>query len=271
MNVLLSWSKDQSKAIASAFYKWLPTVVPGIEPWMSSEDISKGLKWSHELHGELEDTRICIICLTPENVRSPWIYYEAGAISTNGSDVLIYPYLLGMSPNMLADGPLIQWQCTVATRDDTWELIKSLNTHALDSKHDVTLLEGKFKAHWPDFEAQLQPLLEVESEDAEEFIATDADCLAGVNLTTEARTMVLEVSKDNGGMLSYSSTDGDTSFDTHCQNLCLDQSPRTVAKWKAALDNLVEYNILEPRGYENVVFALTAKGFDIAEALEGET
>ena len=271
MNVLLSWSKDQSKAAASAFYEWLPAVVPGIEPWMSSKDISKGREWSRELHGVLEETRICIICLTPENVRSPWIYYETGAIATNGPDVLICPYLLGISPNMLADGPLSQRQCTLATRDDTWELIKSLNINALDSKHDANLLEGNFQSQWPDFETHLHLILAIEAEDAEEFVATDADQLAGANLSSEARTMIMLVAKDKHGLLLYTSTSSGTSFQTHGHNLCHDQSPRTIAKWKAALDDLVACNILEPRGHKNEVFALKEIGFKIADVLESDT
>ena len=271
MNVLLSWSKDQSKAVASAFYEWLPAVVPGIEPWMSSKDISKGREWFRELQDVLENTRICIICLTPENVRSPWIYYETGAIATNGPDVLICPYLLGFSPPMLDDGPLGKWQCTVATYDDTWELIKSLNNNALDEKYDLAILKDNFQTHWPDFAKRIEPLLDVESKDADEFITTDADQLAGFNLSSEARIMILEISKDQHGLLLYTQSSGGSSFQVGGRNLCSDQSPRTVAKWEGALDDLDAYGILKPRGYEGQVFSLTDLGFKIADILEAKT
>jgi hypothetical protein len=267
MNVLLSWSKEQSKAVVLIFREWLPNVLPGIEPWISSKDISKGREWFRELHGVLEETQVCIIFLTAENVRSPWLYYEAGAIATNGPDVTICPYLLGLSPNILADGPLGQRQCTVATQDDTWELIKSLNADALNSKHDLSLLQGNFKLRWSDFEEKLQPILQVEPEAPEGFIATDADQLAGAKLSSEARTMVLEVSKDKNGLLSFSRTSSGTGFSTNGLSLCPDQSPRTIAKWEAALKDLRTYNVLEARGHKGETFALTALGFEIADLL----
>jgi len=267
MNVLLIWSKPQSKVVASELHEWLPKVVPGIDPWMSSKDIAKGHDWFRELQDVLEQTKICLICVTPENVRSPWIYYETGAITTNGPDVLICPYLVGVAPNMLTDGPLGKWQCTVADRDDTWELIKSLNEKALGSKHDLALLEGNFRSRWPEFGQRLESISQIEITDSEDFIATDVDRLAGINLSSEARTMVVEVSKDKNGILLYIRTFGGTTFQAGGRNLCPDQSPRTVAKWKDALDDLVAYNLLEPRGHKGEMFALTAKGYEVADAL----
>ncbi|MGH9429528.1 MAG: TIR domain-containing protein, partial [Terriglobia bacterium] len=155
MDLLVIWSKPQSKIAAEALHSWLPTVIPGIKPWMSSKDIAKGREWFRELQGVLEHTRVCIICVTAENVRSPWIYFEAGAIAAKGPKVLICPYLVGVSQSMLADGPLGEWQCTIADQGDTWELIKSLNSSALVVL-DVSLLKRNFSARWPDFAAQIK-------------------------------------------------------------------------------------------------------------------
>jgi hypothetical protein len=271
MNVLLSWSKQKSRVAASALHEWLPTVIPGIEPWMSSKDIAKGREWFNELQGVLKQTRICIICLTIENVRSPWIYYETGAIATNGPDVLICPYLIGIGPSMLADGPLGKWQCTTADREDTWELIKSLNENALDSKHDPVLLEGNFQTRWASFGQQVEKLIIDDTEDNEEFISSDADQMARINLTSEAREIVLGVAKDRDGRLLYVTTPTGVTFQASGTNLCPDQSPRTIAKWKGALDALVAYHILEPRGHKGNVFALTAMGFDIADVISSES
>lgn len=271
MNILLSWSKEQSKGVASALHEWLPTVAPGIDPWMSSKDIAKGRDWFRELQSVLEQTKICIICVTPENVRSPWIYYETGAIATNGPDVLICPYLFRVAPNMLIDGPLGKWQCTVADRDDTWELVKSLNETALAAKHDPAMLEGNFHSRWPQFAQKLESVSQIEIGENEDFIATEVDQLAGINLSSEARTMLVGVSKDKNGMLLYVRTKVSTSFQAGGKNLCPDQSSRTVAKWKSALDNLVAYHLLEPRGQNGQVFALTAKGYEVADGLQDLT
>ncbi|HYJ88380.1 MAG TPA: TIR domain-containing protein [Pyrinomonadaceae bacterium] len=270
MNVLLSWSKEKSRVAASALHEWLPTILPGIEPWMSSKDIAKGREWFNELQGVLEQTRICIICLTMENVRSPWIYYETGAIANNGPNVLICPYLIGLGPSILADGPLGKWQCTTADREDTWKLIRSLNQHALDSKHDLAMVEGHFQTSWMTFRRQIEKLLIDDTDDNEEFVSTDVDQMAGLNLTSEAREMVLKVAKDPDGRLLYVTTYGGTIFQAGGSNVCPDQSPRTVAKWKRALDALVANKILESQGHKGNVFALTALGFDIADVISGD-
>jgi hypothetical protein len=267
-NLVISWSKAQSRTVASALRDWLPTVVPGLEPWMSEKDIAKGREWFTELQGVLAQARFCIICVTRENVRSPWIYYEVGAIAAKGPHVLICPYLIGVSPHMLADGPLGKWQCTVANEADTLALIRSLNSNALSSRHDSSLLEGNFSARWPVLAEQIGKVLVADVSAEEEFIASDADELAGVKLSSEARTMIIEVSKDPDGMLLHVRSSSGTCFQAHAENLCRDQSARAVARWEAALRELVAHGLLEPRARE--AFVLTAKGFQVADILQAE-
>jgi len=272
MDLLISWSKAQSHVVGMALHKWLPTVIPSIRPWISSKDIAKGREWFRELQNALAQARACIICITPENVRSPWIYYETGAIAAKEPEVFIYPYLVGVSPNMLSDGPLEKWQCTTADREDTWALIKSLNSDVLTSRHNLSLLETNFGVRWPAFAAQIQPVIDTEVEDEAGFVATDADLLAGVNLSAEARTIILAVSQDSNGMLLYTkSTDSGPSFQVNGVNLCPDQLPRTVARWKAAMDHLIAHKILEAHGDQGMVFLLTAKGYEIADVLRSES
>lgn len=271
MNLLISWSKAQSRAVALALHSWLPNVLPGIDPWMSSKDIDKGRDWLRELQAVLSETRLCLICVTPDNVRSPWIYYEVGAIAAKDPDVLICPYLVGVSPSMLSDGPLGKWQCTIPEEDDMWELIKSLNANALSSPHNLSLLEGNYHARWPVLLEKLQPILQSEQDDSQGFVQSDADHVAGVNLSPEARTLLIEASQDRTGNILYIRTLGGTHFQTNGKALCQDQSARSVAKWKGALDTLVSYGLLEERGHKGEVFALTDRGFDAAELLSGDT
>lgn len=265
---MISWSKAQSKTVAMALHSWLPSVIPGIKPWISTNDIDKGRQWFSELQTILTDTRLCIVCVTPDNVRSPWIYYEVGAIATK-EDVLICPYLVGVTPNMLADGPLGKWQCTIPDEDDTWDLIKSLNKNALANSHELTILESNYRARWRDFYAMIEPVLTADADLTEGFVETAADHLAGVNLSAEARTLLIEGSKDKNGKVWYSRTSSGTHFQTNGQKLCTDQSPRSVAKWKAGLDTLVDYGLLEGRGYKGELFGVTAQGFEVADILQG--
>jgi hypothetical protein len=269
MNLLITWSKPQSKTVALALHSWLPTVLPGIEPWMSSKDIDKGKDWFRELQSVLSEARLCLISVTPDNVRSPWIYYEVGAIAAKDPDVLICPYLVGVSPSMLSDGPLGKWQCTVAEEDDTWELIKSLNTNALSSRHDLSLLEANYRAHWSILFEKIEPVLMSDENDSQGFVQTDADQVAGVNLSNEARILLTEASQDRHGYILY--LQNNDCFQTNGKDLCLDKSARSVARWKDALDTLRSYELIEERGYRGETFALTARGFEIADLLRGQS
>ena len=49
--------------------------------WMSSQDIGKGKPWFGSISEQLAKSEVCIICVTPENLDSRWLMYEAGAIA----------------------------------------------------------------------------------------------------------------------------------------------------------------------------------------------
>ena len=85
MRVFISWSGGRSRAIAGALRDWLPAAVPGVEPWFSGEDIEAGAPWNEEILKALNETRVAVACVTPENLESAPIAFEAGASLTSGS------------------------------------------------------------------------------------------------------------------------------------------------------------------------------------------
>jgi len=79
MKVFISWSGPRSHQVALALRSWLPAILPHVAPWVSSEDIAKGARWTIALGSELGSTSFGIICLVPENLGEPWVVFEAGA------------------------------------------------------------------------------------------------------------------------------------------------------------------------------------------------
>jgi len=267
MDVLISWSKKQSRELASVFHSWLPKVVPGLRPWMSSKDIDKGKLWFGELQGFLSEATSCVICVTSENVRSPWIYYETGAIAAKKQDVLVCPYLVGIGTSMIADGPLAQYQCTEATKEDTLALIRSLNK-ALANPHDERLLVGNFESKWAEFEQELKRVLGMDEVTPADFVETDADVLAGYKLSAEARELLVTAAASKDGYVSYVRYSEGADICAGEELVNDPNSQRSIAQWERAINDLLVNDLLIRRGTTGEAFQLTAKGYEVADALQ---
>ena len=155
MKVFLSWSGARSRAIAEALREWIPNVIQAVEPWMSAEDVDKGLRWSSEIAVQLEDTRFGIICLTPENLESVWILFEAGALSKTIDRAFVCPFLFGLE---LSDvrGPLTQFQATKAEKEDIKRLILTINKALGDDRLASDKVEKAFEHWWPEIARSLK-------------------------------------------------------------------------------------------------------------------
>jgi len=144
-NVFIAWSGEQSKVVAEALHDWLPSVVQRARPWMS-EAIESGKRWRDEVNRRLRDVRIGVLCLTPENIRSTWLHFEAGALSRLDDDSRVTPYLVGLKPTDLVE-PLPMFQSVVADRDGTMKLVRSINA-AMEEQVPAPALEKLFDRMW---------------------------------------------------------------------------------------------------------------------------
>ncbi|MCP4614466.1 MAG: hypothetical protein GY845_37785 [Planctomycetes bacterium] len=72
MKIFISWSGTLSHKVACVLRDWLPSVIQAVEPYVSSEDIDKGARWSTDIAGKLEESSFGIIAVTPENLSAPW-------------------------------------------------------------------------------------------------------------------------------------------------------------------------------------------------------
>lgn len=155
--IFISWSGTTSKAIATALHEWLPNVIQLVVPWMSAEDIDKGARWSSDIATQLEQARVGIICLTPENLTSPWILFEAGALSKTLEKTFVCPYLYGVDPANIR-GPLVQFQVTIANRDDTNRLLHTINKSIGESALPEERIDIVFAQWWPILEKKLESI-----------------------------------------------------------------------------------------------------------------
>jgi hypothetical protein len=164
MKVFISWSGDMSHKIARALGDWLPSVIQAIKPFVSSRDIAAGDRWGEVLAGELEETRFGIICITPFNLKAPWLNFESGALSKAVDRSSVVPLLCGVDRSMV-HGPLAQFQSTLFTKDEMGALLCSLNARLSDEcRLSEDLLHRTFDLWWPLLD---QNLSAIDAEDAE--------------------------------------------------------------------------------------------------------
>jgi len=83
MNVFISWSGEKSKEIASVFERWIPSVIQTVKTYFSPDDTEKWARWANTISEKLKESDFALVCLTNENLESPWLLFEAGALSKN--------------------------------------------------------------------------------------------------------------------------------------------------------------------------------------------
>jgi hypothetical protein len=162
MKVFISWSGERSRLVADALRYWLPKVIQAIQPWMSSSDIEKGTRWRTDIASELEQSSIGIICLTPENLTSTWLHFEAGALSKQQQNTYVCTFLYGLEPADIRE-PLAQFQTTKAQREDVLKLVRTINNALSDNKLPDSEVSETFDVWWPKLEQRLSDVPEYQS------------------------------------------------------------------------------------------------------------
>ena len=159
LKVFLSSSGAWSRGVAEALRHWLPDVLQFTQPWISSSDIDKGARWATEVAHELEKSRVGIVCLTPDNLSSRWVLFEAGALSKTSEYTYVCTYLHGLRPVDL-EPPVSQFQATEATKEDTRKLIRTINTAYPESPLSAEQCDRAFDRWWPELETRLESIRE---------------------------------------------------------------------------------------------------------------
>ncbi len=172
MKVFLSWSGEKSHKVALVFRDWFPSVIQSLEPYVSSEDIDKGTRWSTDIAKELEDSSFGILCVTKDNLTAPWLTFEAGALSKTMDKSFVSPFLFDIKRSEV-DGPILQFQSTIFNRDDVLKLVKTLNKACGDDKLTDERLEKAFGVWWPTLEGELNKLKSMKAEVAEDKSGND--------------------------------------------------------------------------------------------------
>lgn len=194
MKVFISWSGNISWKVAVIFRDWLPSVIQSLEPYVSSEDIDKGARWSTDIAKELEDSTFGILCVTKENLEAPWLSFEAGALSKTMEKSFVTPFLFDIKRSEV-QGPILQFQSTIFNKDDIKKMVQTLNKACGDAGISEQRLDKSFEVWYPTLEDELNALKN-ESVNTNEEIKTE-----DVNHSSEILEEILELSRDNQKLL----------------------------------------------------------------------
>jgi TIR domain-containing protein len=160
VKVFISWSGERSRDAAEVLHRWLRLLPGHLEPWMSAKDLVPGGRWIIQLAERLELTQAGVCVLTPENLSSPWLNYEAGAIGKAVGTSRVMTFLVGLTPAEV-QAPLGQFQHTVLDETSVLKMVAELNkpTDAEDPLLSTDILAQAVNVWWPRLQ---QPILEIE-------------------------------------------------------------------------------------------------------------
>jgi hypothetical protein len=175
MKLFISWSGTKSQRLAEIVRDWIPKVIQAIKPIFSPE-IEKGVRWFPEISKELEECAAGLIFLTNENLESPWLMFEAGALSKNVGKSRIIPLLFGIDATDIK-GPLSQFQAAPFNKEEIRKLLKTLNSTLGEANLELSVLDSVFEKWWPDLESKISKLLKEEMPQDKGDLRSERDLL----------------------------------------------------------------------------------------------
>lgn len=130
-------------------------LINALDPYVSTEDIEKGTIWRTEIAAKLEETDCGILCVTPQNLHSEWMHFEAGALSKRVTETRVCTFMMGTTAADLGTSPLSNFQHTMPDKDDFLRLLRTLNNFCGNLRSDDNALEKVFDKFWEDISGRL--------------------------------------------------------------------------------------------------------------------
>ena len=175
MSLFISWSGPESKKIAGYVHAWLDNCFHKQLPsFISTKDIKVGDEWFGELKEALEKSTACLICLTPDNLKSEWIHFEIGAAAHTKKGFKI----LSIIPNEVIEKlspPLSNYQVSDYSENGFKALYSSL-MELHPNPPSIREANQKFDEQWPELKSKLEPHLK-RFEDSKFIIDNDVKIL----------------------------------------------------------------------------------------------
>ena len=136
----------------------MKAVIPACRPWVSDIDIPAGSDWFQEIVEQLHKSGAAVLCITPDNLRSQWMHFEAGVIVATAAieQKPVCPYLIGGVLTSHLTSPLSTRHAVQDDEGGTRRLAESLNARLDPSKRlSADALRKNCAVSWPTLKSEL--------------------------------------------------------------------------------------------------------------------
>ncbi len=167
MKIFISWSKEKGKALAKATKQFLENTLGNDIEFFFSPEMYKGTRVDHEIHSNLLDSDKCLVCITSENFKNPWLMYEAGVVYganyAKSSSGIVIPILFEHVPEWSSwiDKPLNRY-VPIQIQDDNGNFSIAKNDfkkffEQISKEYKIKI--KKFEQNWTLYEKSVREIL----------------------------------------------------------------------------------------------------------------
>jgi hypothetical protein len=183
--IFISWSGNS--AIAEAIKDTISASFRNddLSIFVSSESISTGEQWFEAIKNNLSDSKMTIVCITKDNISSPWLYFESGASSFHNFSAK-RPLMVILFDVVLPDNsPLSHYNYVKWDKNGFTKLMVDINDALPYSKLDKVQVANMAKGSFDDANRVVSPILkEIRKRHEKCRIETYPDAVDSINKNT---------------------------------------------------------------------------------------
>ena len=210
-----------------------------------------GQSTDERLRSDTQDAELMIGLITPNSMRSMYVGFELGA-RWGAEKPLIPLFALGVTRRDWRGPRITELDCSNISQ--VYQLIEEVGSHLSITVSSPTLYAN-----------EVNSLVRASSEANETNEDLDPDSHVPT-ITEDARALLVEAAKDKQmGAIVKTKTLGGTYINTSGKNFADPADRRSIARWEAAMRELVEMGYLEDPSGKDSLYQLTHEGFEAAE------
>ncbi|WP_323615898.1 toll/interleukin-1 receptor domain-containing protein [Erysipelothrix rhusiopathiae] len=208
MKVFFSWSGAKSNHIAKHFRELLQNIYYDIDIYFSDQDIGAGDKWRSNIENGLDNNDLGIIFLTPDNLSSKWIYFEAGALSKVMSNENIVPIIYDLKPTDISE-PLASFQAKSIEKNQILDVVLKIGK-LMQFQPNSSAIERAFDLSWEKFNENVNSKKLSKIEDQTSTDISDANVMTNEQKIDELLKLTRSQLKPNQKIINVTDIDKNT-------------------------------------------------------------